>query len=108
MVAAKQKDGEDRRPGSRVLMRAKSNVGPDDGGFAYNLQLVPLRKRPDIIASVVAWTEQVSGSARDVLAEAETPADENGQNSAFFEARDWLLDFLMDGPRSAKIGRAHV
>jgi hypothetical protein len=28
-----------------VLMRAKSNIGPDEGGFAYSLELVPMFER---------------------------------------------------------------
>jgi putative DNA primase/helicase len=102
IVAAKQQDSEDGKPGSRVLMRAKSNVGPDDGGFAYDLQLVPMREHPDIVASVVSWGEPVTGSARAILVDAEADADDNRKNSTLREAEDWLLDFLMDGPRSAK------
>jgi putative DNA primase/helicase len=102
MVAARQQDSEEGKPGSRVLMRVKSNVGPDDGGFSYDLQLVPMREHLDIIASVVSWGEAVSGSARDVLADVEAGADENDKSSAIAEAKDWLTDFLMGGPRSAK------
>src|ERR1700724_2490286 len=36
MVAAKQQDGDDGKSAPRVLMRAKSNIGPDEGGFAYS------------------------------------------------------------------------
>ncbi|WP_036258179.1 hypothetical protein, partial [Methylocapsa aurea] len=81
----------------------KSNIGPDDGGFNYELQAVPMREHPDIIASVVSWGEAVTGAARDILAEAEArPEDDTGEGSAFREAKDWLFDFLVDGPRSAK------
>jgi hypothetical protein len=101
MVAARQPDDEEGKPGPRVLMRAKSNIGPDDGGFNYELQLVPMREHPDIIASVVSWGESVVGSARDILAEAEeVPNKEAG--GALQEATDFLLDLLADGPKSAK------
>jgi putative DNA primase/helicase len=33
MIAAREHDGDDGKPGPRVLMRAKSNIGPDDGGL---------------------------------------------------------------------------
>jgi putative DNA primase/helicase len=87
MVAAKQQDGEDGKPGSRILMRAKSNIGPDDGGFTYELQLTPMREQPDIIASVVSWGDVVTGNAREILAEAEAVRDDDGEGSAFREAR---------------------
>jgi hypothetical protein len=86
MVAARQHDSEDGKRGPRVLMRAKSNVGPDDGGFNYELQLVPMRERPDILASVVSWGESVEGNGREILAAAES-MDDDGEVSAFNEAR---------------------
>ncbi len=67
LVAAKAKgeDGEDRR----ILARSKSNIGPDEGGFAYSLeQCEPV---PGIHASRVTWGEAVEGSARELLAEPE-------------------------------------
>jgi putative DNA primase/helicase len=101
MIAARQPDDDEGNAGPRVLMRAKSNIGPDDGGFNYELQLVPMREYPDIIASVVSWGATVEGSARDILAEAEAvPNREAG--GALQEATDFLLDLLADGPKSAK------
>lgn len=101
LVAAKQQDGTDSKVGPRVLMRAKSNIGPDDGGFNYELQLVPMRSRPDIVASVVNWGGVVYGKARDILAEAEA-TDDKDEATARHEAEDFLLDFLADGPKPAK------
>jgi hypothetical protein len=99
LVAAKQQDSDDREPASRLLMRAKSNIGPDDGGFHYDLQLVPMWSRPDIIASVVSWGKPIDGNAREVLAAAETTrSDDSG---ALGEAKEWLADFLKDGPRGS-------
>jgi putative DNA primase/helicase len=59
MVAAKGKDGEEGKPGARIFMRAKSNIGPDDGGFNYDLQLIPMREHPDIEASVAVFGEPI-------------------------------------------------
>jgi putative DNA primase/helicase len=101
MVAAREQDGGDGKPGPRVLMRAKSNIGPDDGGFNYELQLVPMRERPDIIASVVSWGTSVSGTAREILAGAEARTD-NEASRALQDATDFLLDLLIDGPKPAK------
>ena len=105
MVAAKQQDGDDGKSAPRVLMRAKSNIGPDEGGFAYSLELVPMFERPDIIASVVSWGESVDGSAREILAEAEEVPDKEAAG-ALQEATDFLLDLLTDGPKTAKEVRA--
>ena len=65
MVATREQDGGDGKPGQRVLMRAKSNIGRDDGGFKYDLQLVPMREYPEIIVPVVSWGASVSGTARE-------------------------------------------
>lgn len=71
LVAAKAKgeDGEDRR----ILARSKSNLGPDEGGFAYSLeQCEPL---PGIHASRVTWGEAVEGTARELLAESDNTSE---------------------------------
>ena len=86
MVAAKQ-DAEGDRPERRVLLRAKSNIGPDGGGFIYSLEQGPLEGYPGIVASRTLWGEVVEGSARELLAEAETV---DGDRSATDEAMDWL------------------
>lgn len=67
LVAAKIRDEESEDADRRVLARAKSNIGPDDGGIAYGLaQCEPL---PGIQASRIVWGEPVRGSARELLAE---------------------------------------
>jgi len=35
-----------------ILPRGMQGSGPDDGGFNYELQLVPVHEQPDIVASV--------------------------------------------------------
>lgn len=55
-----------------------------------------------MFASVVTFGASVDGEARAILAE----ADPEGDGGAFAEARDWLLDFLVDGPKSARDVRA--
>jgi putative DNA primase/helicase len=88
-------------------MRAKSNIGSDDGGFNYELQLVPMRERPDIIASVVSWGESVDGNAREILAEAEEVPDKETAG-ALQEATDFLLDLLTVDRAKSKLGIASV
>ena len=97
MVAAKQ-DAESDRPERRVLLRAKSNIGPDGGGFVYSLEQGELDGYPGIVASRALWGEVVEGSARELLAEAEAV---DGDRSATDEAMDWLRVTLESGPMPA-------
>lgn len=82
MVAARAKsaDGEE----CRILARSKSNIGPDDGGFEYDLE--QLEVQPGIHASRVVWGKQVDGNARDLLTEPEAVDDESGDVVAMLEA----------------------
>ncbi|UBB16438.1 AAA family ATPase [Comamonas odontotermitis] len=77
LVAAKVKStetGED----ARILARAKSNIGPDDGGFEYHLeQTEPL---PGIEASRIAWGKAVDGTARDLLTDPEDDSSAEDSN----------------------------
>jgi hypothetical protein len=59
-----------------------------------------MRANPDIVASVIVWGNAIDGTARDVLAIAESTNDDAG--SAFSEAKDFLLDFLAEGQKPAK------
>ena len=49
MVAAKSAEDD----GKRLFIRAKSNIGPDDGGFEYDLQQDELAGVPGVFASHV-------------------------------------------------------
>jgi hypothetical protein len=55
-----------------------------------------------IEASIVTWGERIDGTAREMLAAAETTEDD-GEGTALREAKDFLLDFLMDSPKAAKV-----
>ncbi len=61
------KDGEV----SRVFCRAKSNIGPDHGGFEYDLHQKELETHTGVFSSYVAWGETLEGSAKELLAEDE-------------------------------------
>ena len=108
MVAAKKQD-EDEKPGVRIFMRAKSNIGPDEGGFEYELQQAALYSNPDIVASHVVFGEAIDGKACDVLAEAETIKDKDKDEdkaASLREATNFLTDLLLDGPLPTKEVRA--
>lgn len=99
MVAAKVRgEGVDAEP-RRLLMRAKSNIGPDEGGFAYDLERVEVA--PEVEGQRVRWLEAIEGSARDVLSEAEADQD-NDERSALDDACEFLKSELAGGPVSFK------
>lgn len=95
LVAAKARDGA-----GRILARAKSNIGPDEGGFAYDIVERPLPEDGSIAATAVQWGAAIQGTAREVLAEAEgddAAGGSDGDQSALTEARTFLRDALAGG-----------
>ena len=105
LVAAKhQEEGEDGHT-VRLFLRAKSNIGPDDGGFEYDLQQGELTQYPGIFASSVLWGDAVAGAARELLADADTTtADCDGGTMA--DAKRFLSDLLANGAMPTKVIRA--
>ncbi|MBK7813134.1 MAG: AAA family ATPase [Rhodocyclaceae bacterium] len=100
LVAAKhQEEGEDGRT-VRLFCRAKSNIGPDDGGFEYDLHQAELKTHPGISASSVLWGEAVEGAARELLATADATGDD-GEGGTLADAKRFLGDLLADGPMRA-------
>lgn len=98
MVTAKQEADSDRAA-RRVLLRAKCNIGPDGGGFAYELQQGPLPDFPGVEASRVIWGEAIEGTAREVLADAEAQGEEADERR---DAASWLRQLLSGGELSVK------
>lgn len=100
LVAAKRQSAvEDGRDGW-IFCRAKSNIGPDDGGFDYDLRQGELAGHAGIVASFVVWGEALEGSARDLLA----MADMSGGEFAGFatpDAKRVVADLLANGPMKA-------
>jgi len=77
----------------RRLVRAKSNLGPDHGGFEYSLYQAPVPGH-DFGAQRVQWGQPLEGSARELM-QVEEPDD--GVDAAD-AAADFLRDMLADGP----------
>jgi hypothetical protein len=96
MIAAKEGETEDGTPPRRFLARAKSNIGPDDGGFTYDLRQEPMPGDDRIIASIAVFGEAIEGSARDMLDAAEAESSED--KGAFGEAENFLKEQLSAGP----------
>lgn len=85
MVTAKGKDGDCR------LVRAKSNIGPDSGGFAYRIEVEQRtydKGRNDV--SRVTWGEPLHGFPKDLLDQVENVRTQRD------EASDWLYGLLHD------------
>lgn len=91
MIATKLPAHKPKGSERRVLMRAKSNIGPDEGGFAYSLTETELEDHPGVLASRVVWGEAIEGTARDVLGEAEGTDEESSPRE---EAIEFLKSHL--------------
>ncbi|MEC5387169.1 AAA family ATPase [Uliginosibacterium sp. H3] len=90
LVAAKERSGEDER---RVFVRAKSNIGPDGGGFEYTLNVVEVER--GVYVSCVDWGDVIEGEAREILSEVEAPETE--EKSAVEVAVKFLREVLAHG-----------
>ena len=102
VMAAVETTTADGDAGPRLFARAKSNLGPDGGGFHYALEQVhvPTKGNADAIASRVLWGARVEGKARVLLAAAETEPDSDVR-SMTDEAADWLRALLDGGAMPA-------
>jgi putative DNA primase/helicase len=80
----------------RILVRAKSNIGPDGGGYAYALDQVELDDHPGLSASRVVWGSPLDGSAQKLLSNAEAGGD-GAERTALSEAENFLRVELADG-----------
>lgn len=83
----------DEQGGKRIFVRAKSNLGPDTGGFVYDLEQVELPSNPGVSGSRVVWGEVLEGTAKALLSAAETDDDEDTK-SALTDAREFLAELL--------------
>jgi putative DNA primase/helicase len=95
VVLATVKPADSEAP--RRLVRAKSNLGPDTGGFEYTLFLAPVPGQ-EFNAQRVEWGEILEGSARELMA-CEQPDD---SGDALEDAEEFLLDILRDGAVATK------
>ncbi len=78
LVAAKVQSDDDKP--LRLLARAKSNIGPDDGGFEYFLEQTEVAT--GIHASHVAWGKAVEGTARELLTDPDDTAADEANDAA--------------------------
>lgn len=92
VLAAAKLPADNPHGAERILARAKSNIGPDEGAIGYKLAVVEVA--PGVEVARVEWQNAIDGSARELLAE---PEQEEG--GALGEARAFLEDFLANGPK---------
>jgi len=101
IVLAAAKIEDDSLPeGTRLFARAKSNIGPDSGGWHYRLNTTELKEYQDVFTSEVLWGNEVEGSARELLAAADSNDEDGG--SALEEAKTFLQSELSLGPVAVK------
>ena len=92
---------EDGSHGS-VLVRAKSNLSSDRGGFLYETQSTTImaEHRP-IQTARVFWKDALDGTAREILDWAEG-GDSEPASGAVGQAHTFLVNQLANGPLPAK------
>jgi len=93
LVAAKQ-EGSDMR----VLARAKSNIGTDEGGVSYTI--APCDIDGGIETTRVRWGDVIEGSAREILDDAEACDEERLDDSD--NPAEALRRILSAGPLTGK------
>lgn len=85
---------------SHRLIRTKSNIGLDGGGFGYSLTQANVPGHNDLYASCVLWGEALEGSAGELADQIEGEGSGSyGRGAPREEAKEFLLRTLDDGPR---------
>lgn len=97
LATAKITEGDTTK---RIFCRAKSNIGPDDGGFEYALEQIEVMR--GIFTSYAVWGNSVEGSARQLLAEPEERNDDD------LSALDEAMDFLRDALDSNEVAQKEI
>lgn len=109
IVARHESDRTSDGVSRSVLVRAKSNIGPIDGGFAYHIDAVTVSAGMAGFArsSKIAWDEQLEGSPRDILNDAEgghaSASDDRKQ-----DAMNFLQVLLANGPQPVETVQQQV
>ena len=100
LATAKTTEGESTR---RIFCRAKSNIGPDSGGYEYDLNQIELTDCKGLFASYAVWGDAVEGTARELLT---VEQDESEGGDSLGDAKDFLAALLADAPLPTKAIRA--
>ena len=95
IVTTKLPNDGNHPPDARLFARAKSNIGPDGGGFYYFLKQIAVPGYPGISNTTVSWGSAVYGTAHELLNKAEII---DLDQSAINDATLWLEHVLSNGP----------
>lgn len=98
------KDKQD--PDKRLLVRMKSNIGVDGGGFSYSLSTIQLEN--DAVGLVIRWGDIIVGEARFIIGTAEDQENSGTWVSALEDASAFLEDLLASGPLPAQKVKAEA
>lgn len=98
LAAAKLRSEPGQPDDRRILARAKSNIGPDSGGFYYTLDRVELDDFPGVQGQRVVWGGAIDGAARDLLDQADGVGGSERRAPARVGAEAFLREVLRDGP----------
>lgn len=100
-VVARDERGRDDGTSRSVLVRAKSNLGPVEGGFAYHIESVdiPIVQSDVTHTSKVTWDGPLVGSAMEILGAAEGDRA-SCRSDRRQEAADFLANLLAGGAMS--------
>lgn len=93
LVAAKEQDSD-----ARVLARAKSNIGTDEGGVSYTIE--PCTIDGGIETTHVAWGDLIEGSAREILGDVE--GSDHDARTDDDDPSEALRRILKDGAMTGK------
>lgn len=90
------------------MIRAKSNISADGGGFDYSMTQEPVPGHAGMFASVVSWGDCLEGSAYELAGQIEDQPKTQKDPWADMEmtprdeAVEFLAEFLKDGPKLQK------
>ena len=87
----------------RILTKGKSNIADSRGGYEYSIDIGPINHIDKI--SYIKWGAYVELPAHDIVSSADQTGEER---SVMAEAKQFLADYLADGPRDAKHGEAQA
>ncbi|WP_108647297.1 AAA family ATPase [Polynucleobacter rarus] len=79
--------------GERVLVHPKNNIGTENGGFSYTVEVSDLN---GCDVTEIVWGNWLDGHAREILIQYETIEDDGNKEkkSALEEAKDFLREIL--------------
>jgi putative DNA primase/helicase len=90
---------EKNQDGMVAMFVSKSNIGPDKGGWLYDIDQKPVPGKDKVYATQVTWRGPTSESADELMAMSE---DGNPQDKPKIEiAKEFLHNELGDTPRKA-------